>query len=158
MKRIHIKEEYCIGCRLCEVHCIAAHGKYKNDLVRTFKRDKDRPSPRIVIEQHGETCFALPCRQCKEASCIRACITGAMTRDPQTGLVRTDSLRCVGCWTCVAACPYGAVTREGKHTKIAAKCDLCGDQPACVRHCPNEALIYVEVNEEVNSDEACDHR
>lgn len=149
MKRIGIKEEYCIGCRLCEVYCIAAHSKYRHDLVRTFKRDKNRPSPRIVIEQSGDTCFALPCRQCHEVYCVRSCITGAVTRDPQSGLVRIDTERCVGCWTCIAACPYGAIAQEGSHTKVAAKCDLCGDEPACVQHCPNGALVTEDVTEEV---------
>lgn len=147
-----------MGCRLCEIHCIAAHSKYKNDLVRTFKRDKERPSPRITIEQSGETCFALPCRQCKEASCIRSCITGSMKKDPQTGLVHNDPVRCVGCWTCIAACPYGAIVREGSHTKVAAKCDMCGDNPVCVQKCPNEALVYEEVEEGDGEDELCNHR
>lgn len=147
MKRIQIKEEHCIGCRLCEVHCIAAHSKYPHDLVRTFKRDKNRPSPRIVIEQCNDTCFALPCRQCEEAQCIRACISGSMTRDQQTGLVHNDPERCVGCWTCIAACPFGVINRDGGKVNIAAKCDFCGDDPECVRHCPNEALVCEDVGE-----------
>lgn len=148
MRRISIKEEYCIGCRLCEIYCIGAHSKYKDDLVRAFKRDKNRPSPRIVIEQSGDTCFALPCRQCREAQCIRSCITGAMTRDSQNGLVKNNAERCVGCWTCIAACPFGAITCESKQVKVAAKCDLCGEQPACALHCPNGALLVEEVIEE----------
>lgn len=147
-----------MGCRLCEIHCIAAHGKYKNDLVRTFKRDKERPSPRITIEQNGETCFALPCRQCKDANCISSCITGSMRKDPVTGLVLNDPVKCVGCWTCIAACPYGAIVREGSHTKVAAKCDLCGDNPACVQKCPNGALVYEEVEEGDGEDELRNHR
>lgn len=157
MKRIRIKEEYCMGCRLCEVHCIAAHGSYKNNLIKTFKREKNRPSPRIVIEESGETCFALPCRHCSEAYCIRSCITGSMTRDPQTRLVRNEAERCVGCWTCIAACPYGAIFREGRQTKVAAKCDLCGNDPACVKYCPNEAIVYEEV-EEGGCHDTCNHR
>ncbi|EEG78694.1 4Fe-4S dicluster domain-containing protein [Dethiobacter alkaliphilus] len=141
MKRIRIKEEHCMGCRLCEIHCIAAHSAYRYDLVRTFKRDKNRPSPRIMIEQSGHTCFALPCRHCEEANCVKACISGSMTKDLQSGLVTNDSERCVGCWTCIAACPYGVITREGKKISVAAKCDLCGDKPVCVQQCPNEALV-----------------
>lgn len=147
MKRIQIKEQYCIGCRLCEVHCIASHSKYKNDLIRTFKRDKERPAPRIVIEESNETCFALPCRQCSDAFCVRSCIAGAMTKDEQSGIVTNNADKCVGCWTCIAACPYGAVTKSGKHSKVAAKCDLCGESPECVKHCPNRALVYEEVSE-----------
>ncbi|MCR3921730.1 MAG: 4Fe-4S dicluster domain-containing protein [Firmicutes bacterium] len=148
MKRIRIKEQYCIGCRLCEIHCIAAHSTYKYDLIRTFKHEATRPKPRIVIEEAGETCFALPCRQCTEAHCVRACITGSMKKDPQSGMVFNDPERCVACWTCIAACPYGAIVREGTHSKLAVKCDLCGDNPQCVIHCPNEALVFEDVTEE----------
>lgn len=158
MLRIRIREEHCIGCRLCEVHCIAAHSRFKNDLIRTFKRDSNRPSPRITIEQCEDTCFALPCRHCKEAHCVRACITGSMTRDGQSGLVKNDPERCVGCWTCIAACPYGAIVREGQASNVAAKCDLCGDRPQCVAHCPNRALVCEEISEEGGACEVCDHR
>jgi len=147
VKKIRIKEEYCIGCRLCEIYCIAAHGKYKDDLVRTFKRDANRPRPRIMVEQSGETSFALPCRHCSEANCVSACITGSMRKDKQSGLVTNDPERCVGCWTCIAACPFGVITREGKETKVAAKCDYCGENPRCVTHCPNEALAYEDCEE-----------
>jgi anaerobic carbon-monoxide dehydrogenase iron sulfur subunit len=158
MKRIRIREEFCIGCRLCEIYCIAAHGKFKNDLIRTFKRDPHRPLPRIIIEQSGDTCFALPCRHCRDAHCIRSCITGSMSRNPQSGLVGNDPERCVGCWTCIAACPYGAIVREGQHAKVAAKCDHCGETPACVAHCPNRALLYETMQEEDTRHETCDHR
>ncbi|HWJ02702.1 MAG TPA: 4Fe-4S ferredoxin, partial [Verrucomicrobiae bacterium] len=27
MKKVYAKEEVCVGCRLCEVHCIVAHSE-----------------------------------------------------------------------------------------------------------------------------------
>ena len=83
------------------------------------------------------------CHLVQDYFCIEACITGAMSRDPETGAVICDEDRCVGCWSCIMVCPAGAVTR-GKARKVASKCDLCAgeDVPVCVAGCPNEALIY----------------
>ena len=43
--RIIPREEYCIGCRLCEVHCIVQHSKSK-DIIKAFKQEK-RPVKRV---------------------------------------------------------------------------------------------------------------
>ncbi len=143
MKRIYIKEEYCIGCRLCEIHCITAHSAYPGDILRTFKCDKELPLSKIVFEEKKPLSFALQCRHCDEANCVKSCITGAMYKDAETGIVLNNEDKCVGCWTCVAACPYGAIKINDNQKKIISKCDFCINQeeiPACVKNCPNEAL------------------
>ncbi|MHB1419628.1 MAG: 4Fe-4S dicluster domain-containing protein [Bacillota bacterium] len=147
MQRVYAREEYCVGCRLCEVHCVVAHSRYPNDVVRAFKKDMNRPLPKITVEEQQPVSFALQCRHCDEAYCTKSCITGAMTKDPVTGVVSNNEDRCVGCWTCILACPFGAIARDERGKKVASKCDLCsgtGDIPACVKHCPNEALVYTE--------------
>lgn len=148
MKRVYAKEEVCVGCRLCEVHCALAHSKYKNNIIKAFKK-QSRPIARVVVEESGAVSFAVQCRHCDEPECVKACITGAMTKDPETGIVTNDRDRCVGCWTCIAACPNGAIVRDRTDgCKVAAKCDLCreneGEIPACVAHCPNGALVFEE--------------
>lgn len=151
MKRVYVKEEYCIGCRLCEIYCVTAHSRYPRDVLRAFKRDENRPLSRILVEEKGPLSFAFQCRHCEEPSCVKACISGAMRKDPETGLVTSDAERCVGCWTCIVACPYGAIQRDEKSGK-AFKCDLCcdwGEIPACVKNCPNEALVFVDIREAV---------
>lgn len=147
MKRVYAKEEYCLGCRLCEVHCIVAHSDYKNDIVKAFKRQNPRPLSRIIVEENRPVSFALQCRHCEDAPCTKACITGAMQKDDETGIVTCEESRCVGCWTCILACPYGAIARNEQDKKVASKCDLCSDSdsiPACVRNCPNAALLFEE--------------
>jgi len=142
-KRIYTKEEVCVGCRLCEIYCIAAHSKYKNDLIKTFKKLSKRPLPRIVVEEKKPVSFGLQCRHCDDPECVKACITGAMQKDLKTGVVINDIERCIGCWTCILACPYGVIKRDYENKKIASKCDLCMEsnmEPACVKNCPNEAL------------------
>ena len=148
MKRIVAREQFCLGCRLCEIHCLVQHSKSKK-IIKAFRDEKDKIVPGIQVEEAGLVSFALQCRHCDEAPCIEACMTGAMYRDPETGAVLCDRDKCVGCWMCIMVCPVGAV-RRGAEQKVASKCDLCmGEQiPVCVANCPNEALLYEDDNEE----------
>lgn len=147
MKRIIVNEEYCIGCRLCEIHCLTQHSQSKK-IIKAFKEETPRALARVVVEEEGPLSFAMQCRHCADAPCVTACITGAMQRDERTGAVLCDEERCVGCWSCIMVCPFGAVLRNTVGRKAASKCDLCyGEQtPVCVAHCPNEALVYEERN------------
>ena len=144
MKRIYAREEYCLACRLCEIHCLVQHSKSKK-IVKAFRQERDTVVPGVQVEQSGGTSFALQCRHCDDAPCLEACMTGAMHRDEATGTVLCDPDRCVGCWMCVMVCPVGAV-RCGKEHKVASKCDLCLGEatPVCVLNCPNEAIVYEE--------------
>ncbi len=153
MKRIVIHEEHCIGCRLCEVHCLVQHSRSR-DIIKAFRTERDTVLPRVHVEESGPISFALQCRQCVEPVCIEACISGAMHRDEITGAVVCDEAKCVGCWMCIMVCPAGSIQQNmtgggasGRH--IASKCDLCygAEVPACVANCPNEALTYEEVPE-----------
>jgi len=144
MKRIFAREDYCLGCRLCEINCLVKHSRSKK-IVKAFRRERDTAAPVVQVEESGRVSFALQCRHCDDAPCIEACIAGAMCRDPKTNAVLCDEDRCVGCWSCIMVCPAGAVLR-GKTRKVASKCDLCAgeDAPVCVEGCPNEALTYEE--------------
>lgn len=145
MKRIYVNEEYCIGCRLCEIHCLVQHSQSKK-IIKAFTEEIPRAMPRLLIEEEGPLSFAMPCRHCSEAPCVEACITGAMHREEETGAILCHEDRCVGCWTCLMVCPFGVIQRNVLGGKAVSKCDLCyGEQmPACVAHCPNEALVYEE--------------
>lgn len=140
VRRIHPVEEYCIACGLCEVHCAVAHSKSKN-AVKAFKHER-RPQERIKVESAGDLSWALSCRHCDDAACVMACLAGALTRHPETGVIVIDKEKCVGCWSCIMVCSYGAI-QQGNDRKIAVKCDFCkeAEEPACVSNCPNGALI-----------------
>lgn len=146
MKRIIAREEVCIGCRLCEVHCAVQHSRSKN-ILKAYKREGTRPLPRLHVEESGAVSFALQCRHCDEPLCVYSCLTGAMHRDETTGLVVHDAERCIGCWTCMLFCPNGAIAKDTGKGKVVAKCDFCPglETPACVANCPNEALVLEEV-------------
>ena len=145
MKSIDVKEEYCIGCGLCEVYCTVQHSKSK-DIIKAYNREKPRPTSRINLEVHKPISFAIQCRHCEDAPCTIACLSGAMQKDDETGLVTHDEEKCIGCWTCIMVCPYGAIKMDAA-TKVVSKCDFCTELeiPACVASCPNGALVYKEV-------------
>ena len=145
MKRIQVHEEWCIGCRLCEVHCVVRHSRSRH-IIKAF-HESPRALPRLAVQEQGALSFALPCRHCVDAPCVEACISGAMHLDAQSGAVLCDEERCVGCWTCVMVCPLGVAQRDEVRQRVASKCDLCAGQaiPACVAHCPNEALELTDV-------------
>ena len=141
MRKVYVKEEACMGCGLCRVYCQTEHSGSK-DIIKAFKRETPRPLPRIRVERNKDISFSVQCRHCDEPWCVYSCLTGAMQKDPITGVVSVDSEKCIGCWTCIIACPYGALTRDTSN-KIVAKCDLCPEHmvPVCVDNCPNEALV-----------------
>ena len=144
MKRISVREQHCLGCRLCEVHCLVQHSRSKK-IIKAFREERHTAVPAVLVEEEGSVSFAVQCRHCDAAPCVEACMTGALSRDPDTGAIVHDADRCVGCWMCIMVCPVGAVKR-GADDKVASKCDLCigEDVPACVANCPNEALVYEE--------------
>ena len=151
MKKVYVNEQVCIGCRLCEVYCRLQHSRSR-DLIKAFKKENPRPISRVRIETKKSAAFSIRCQHCKEAPCVSACITGALTRDLATGKVDVDENRCVGCWTCLLVCPISAIQTDTWQHRIA-KCDLCDGEevPVCVANCPNEALVYQEKKIPVNT-------
>ncbi|NQT48176.1 MAG: 4Fe-4S dicluster domain-containing protein [Chloroflexi bacterium] len=141
MRKVYVREEVCMGCGLCQVYCKIAHSRSK-DPIKAFKKEIPRPLARVRVERNGEVSFSFQCRQCEEPLCVFSCLTGALRKDPESGLVVVDEDMCIGCGTCVVACPSGGLTRDPSRG-VVAKCDLCPDEeiPVCVANCPNEALV-----------------
>ncbi len=154
MKKVYIKEDVCMGCGLCEVYCQLQHSQSK-DLVKAFNRETPQPLPRVKVERNGPVSLSLRCQQCIDTPCVYACLTGALSRDTNTGIVNIDEEKCIGCGTCTLACPFGAIKQDYERGK-AIKCDFCQDEeiPVCVANCPNEALILVEIEEELLNSKA----
>ncbi|MFA5857452.1 MAG: 4Fe-4S dicluster domain-containing protein [Elusimicrobiota bacterium] len=145
-KRIVVKEEVCIGCKLCEVWCTVEHSPVK-DILKAYKRQKhERPLPKLKVQVQKPLTFAVQCRHCDEPDCQYSCITGALYIDEKDGTIRHDPDKCIGCWTCILACTRGAIQRDERTKRIASKCDFCPgrETPVCVEKCPNEAMVIVE--------------
>jgi len=148
MLRIRAIPEVCIGCGLCRVWCKVEHSDSRN-IHKAFR--PNAPETMCCVELEEESCesFASQCRNCDEPLCVYGCITGAMTKDPETGLVTLDRSKCVGCLTCVLMCPNGAIKPDFREGRAVLKCDMCKDRgfPSCVEHCPNDALVLEEEDE-----------
>lgn len=143
MKKIFVNEKWCLGCHLCEYNCAFANSG-KNDMAKALKGVTI--NPRIKVEEKDNVCFAINCRHCAEAICVKSCIAGALSKD-ENGTVVIDKTKCVGCHTCVLVCPYGAIMPSDDG--VMQKCELCinnaNGSPACVAGCPNQAIEVREV-------------
>lgn len=145
MKRVYANEKWCIGCHLCEYNCAFANSG-ESDMIKALK---NKPVfPRITVEEDNKITYAVSCRHCEDAICVKSCIAGALSKD--NGVIKIDKDKCIGCLTCVLVCPYGAVS-QGKDG-VVQKCELCLEnscgEPACVKGCPNRALVYEERGDE----------
>jgi len=153
MKRIYCKIEKCLSCRSCEIACAVAHSQSKS--LTAAVGELPLPKHRIHVESidaegspHRIRSIAVQCRHCEDPLCVQACISGGISKDPETGQVVNDPGKCVQCWSCIMVCPFGVIVRyEDCHQ--AVKCDHCADReiPACVEACPTHALIYSEQEE-----------
>jgi len=150
MKRVYCNEKYCVNCHLCEIYCLAAHSPAP-DLIKAFSpSDGIRPVARIQVEESRPRSMAVSCRHCLHPLCADSCISGALTKDPNTGIVLSDPEKCVACWSCLSVCSIGSI-RKGfvAGRPVSVKCDLCQGReiPACVEACPNQALTYEDRGE-----------
>jgi anaerobic carbon-monoxide dehydrogenase iron sulfur subunit len=154
IKEIFVKTEQCTGCQSCKLACAVAHSQSKNLFAAINETVKAKS--RLYVEWlPGNIKIPILCRHCEDAPCVKACISGAITRTDD-GLVITAADKCIGCWTCVMVCPYGVIGRDADHGK-AYRCDRCQNNqnqdnqnqgrqiPACVSACPTGALVYETV-------------
>ena len=142
MKRVYVREEWCLGCHLCEYNCAFANSGLDN-MAKALKGQDVRP--RIHVEDgENDVHFAVSCRHCDDALCLKSCIAGAISK--RDGVVCIDQDKCVGCYTCVLVCPYGALrpSEEGPMEKCQLCLDSISGEPACVAGCPNRAIVFEE--------------
>lgn len=130
----------CIGCRTCEVACVAAHAE---DSVDVFTPASFHP--RLKVVKDGDETVPMTCHQCDGAPCAQICMYGAMVLQGKSVQVQHD--RCVGCGACAMVCPFSAIEMAIVNGAAQAlKCDLCVTRlegPACVAYCPTKALRFV---------------
>lgn len=151
MKLIVAHVERCTGCRTCELYCATERGSDSQTLLAAMQEDVV-PQPRLRVEGSNRASLPLQCRHCEEAPCLNACLTGALTRNGQTGAVTVNEDRCIGCWTCTMFCPYGVIF-PWPQRKFALKCDRCSfmEGPVCVDVCPTNALELVDAEDIENT-------
>jgi anaerobic dimethyl sulfoxide reductase subunit B len=139
----------CTGCFACAVACMD-----QNDIEAGVEPTAWRQVFAVETgsgDQARVRYVSIACMHCEDAPCLMACPGGAITREPDTGIVKVAPELCIGCHSCSIACPFG-VPRFGSDG-IMQKCDLCsvrlenGLEPACVRVCPTGALLHGAPNQ-----------
>jgi len=146
LKQILVDINKCLACKSCEIACAVTHSGSK-DLYGAVLQER-KPKQRVYVEAGDGLSFPLQCRQCEEPRCVQACMSGAMFRDTESGLVQNNSDKCVGCWMCVMVCPFGAIIQDTEEKK-AIKCDRCMELevPACVQACPTKAIKFTQIDD-----------
>ncbi|MFZ5918001.1 MAG: 4Fe-4S dicluster domain-containing protein [Chloroflexota bacterium] len=142
-RMILFDEARCTNCHLCEMYCSLVFGQrgvyeYRPSIARIR-----------VVENDDDTRYvAHVCLQCEAPACVDACPTGALYKDPATGIVVVDAGECTGCEMCVDACEFDCIfivggPSTGSGQRHAVKCEVC-DDPLCVRACAVKALTVGE--------------
>jgi len=134
MKRIKINREKCISCLTCVSACIISH-------------EGEDSRNRVVISSK-KTNSPIFCRHCDLPECTFTCMTGAMSKNQETGYVDYNKDVCASCYMCIMACPYGVLKAGRLQGKTIMKCDMCQTHPngpQCVAKCPMEAITLEEV-------------
>lgn len=139
---VELNPDRCVCCYACVAACQDLH----------YDIDETGPALRRAVRQEDGDgtirCGSMGCLHCDTALCLAACPTGAIRRDPETGLVTVEEARCVGCRRCQTACPYGVPQFTADRRMV--KCDGCIDrlkqglEPLCVKTCPSGALYLRE--------------
>jgi anaerobic carbon-monoxide dehydrogenase iron sulfur subunit len=144
--QILVRLDRCVGCHSCELACAVAHSD-SGILYDAITQDR-RPQRRIFVEAAVGIKAPMLCRHCEDAPCARACPSGALSFERASGVVRYQSLRCLGCFLCVLACPMGMIQQD-QDLKHIVKCDRCAhlELPACVSACPTRALRWQTTSE-----------
>lgn len=162
----------CIGCNACSVACKVENGSFGE---MWFAPVYDIEIGKFPVASR----ISLPmlCNHCKDAPCMKACPTHAISRSKE-GIVKIDEYKCCGSQACVGACPYGAMQFpnkkekiedesdtpldkyfKGKRTKlpVAMKCQFNDHKigsdgsyvgdPACVTTCPVSCRIFGDLDD-----------
>jgi len=148
MKRIFIDPAKCDGCKNCTLACMESHredggrGLYTLDLTDPANQSRNR----ILSDGKGGY-LPIFCRHCDVPDCAATCMSGALEKNMENGLVEYNADKCAACYMCVMNCRYGipAITPDRKRV---IKCDFCQhleEGPACVRACPKKAIEVREV-------------
>jgi len=134
-KALIVNADLCIGCRMCEAVCSLVH----YGAVGISRA-------RLKVLRYDNAAFFNPvvCMQCEVPYCASVCPSNAISKDPETGVVKVSKKKCTGCKACLTACPFGAM---GFVENGAIKCDHCGGHPSCVEFCQAKALTYGDPND-----------
>jgi phenylglyoxylate dehydrogenase beta subunit len=128
----------CTGCKLCDLACSWAKTGTV-DLERSCIKTTSSPTDQLV--------GPIVCLHCQDPECTRVCPTGAIAKNPKSGIVKVEEAKCIGCLLCTLACAYGGIYPDREKQKVY-KCDLCGGNPQCLAPCEPEAIDFIDLTKE----------
>lgn len=169
-----IDTKRCVGCNACTTACKIANNVPEGIFwTRALTDGGDAPdTPKGTFPNVQMRYITVGCQHCENPACVKACPVGATYKDPETGIVRQDYDKCIGCRMCIAACPYTGVRSfnwqepaypmdfavgdadapaHQKHT--VEKCTFCyqrqarGEVPACMDLCPARARFWGDLDD-----------
>ncbi|MCI2242438.1 4Fe-4S dicluster domain-containing protein [Adlercreutzia faecimuris] len=158
-----IDSKSCISCHSCAVACKVENNLpdsiWWNRILTDGGPNMDTPAgtyPNLTIRN-----IPMGCQHCENPACVKVCPVGATYQDPETGVVRQDYDKCIGCRMCMSACPYtgvrsfnweepqyaigqpmGSLDIPQHQKQVVEKCTMCwhrlaqGEKPACIEPCP----------------------
>ena len=129
--------DLCDGCADCVKACA---GQFDEDRIIDHSRIQ------IAKDENDQFGLAL-CRQCAEPECVQNCPVGALSKDPETGVIQKDDT-CIGCKICTLSCSYAGITTNPVTGKVM-KCEQCEGKPACVEACGGKAALTFLKNSEI---------
>ncbi|MCI9629208.1 MAG: 4Fe-4S dicluster domain-containing protein [Eggerthellaceae bacterium] len=169
-----IDQQRCIGCHTCAVACKIENNLpdvvWWNRILTDGSAEMDIPAgefPNTTIDY-----IPVNCQHCENPACTKVCPVGATYKDENTGIVRQDVDKCIGCRMCMSACPYTGVRsfnwEEPSHVLDIAigdanapdhqkhtveKCTMCwhrvaqDEEPACIEACPGRARFWGDLDD-----------
>src|SRR6266851_2303885 len=86
----------CIGCKACEVACLAWNDY---NLIRFNEHVTDDGTLQWLMRKDG-------CMHCADPGCLRACPADGAIVQYTNGIVDFHQENCIGCQYCLTGCPF----------------------------------------------------
>ena len=107
-----IDQGMCIGCQTCAMACKVANnvpdGIWWNRVLTDGGPYSETARGEYPYNLQMDF-VPISCQHCENPACVKVCPVGATYKDPETGVVRQDYDKCIGCRMCMGACPYTGV-------------------------------------------------
>ena len=169
-----IDTKRCVGCNACTLACKQANNVPDGVMWSRVLTDGGDMSDTPASDGGNLSMryFPMGCQHCENPACVKVCPVGATYKDPETGVVRQDYDKCIGCRMCMSACPYSGVRSFNwdepqyclghdvgdadapAHQKhVVEKCTFCyqriskGEVPSCMDLCPARARFWGDLDD-----------
>lgn len=113
-----VNTDICTGCKACMTSCFDRNNlevPQKFRKVYEFGGGEWKADDARCLYRHGVHLLRIDdLRSLREPGLRGQRPTGAMQKDPETGIVNNDKEKCIGCMTCEKSCPYGHPRAAGR--------------------------------------------